>query len=178
MQTPLDDIAFQTQQIPFRRGILLWYAVLSLTMSGLAAFVLLYIQPPTIYGIKLAVFWAFMLGLAWFAYYNIKYLMRSYPQNIAFSLDENGFSFYQNEGVFLWKDVRSIKYHDHRIGFTKISQVIFTVKYGEPYINYQPFLGRMIRRLQQKTDDIGFVINVQNIAIKPDKLAQMMADKI
>ena len=117
-----------------------------------------------------------MLGLAWFAYYNIKYLIRSYTQNIAFSLDENGFSFYQNEGVFLWKDVRSIKYYDHRVGLTKISQVIFTVKHTEPYISYQPFLGRTIRRLQQKTDDIGFVINVQNTAIKPDKLAEIMME--
>jgi hypothetical protein len=105
-------------------------------------------------------------------------LIRSITENIAFKLDENGFSFYQNKGIFLWKDVRSIIYHDHRIGLTKISQVIFTVTYTEPYISYQPFLDRIIRRLRKKTDDIGFVINVQNIDIKPEKLAEIIAEKL
>ncbi len=165
--------------IAFRRWRLAVFGIISLLFASMA-WLVLWIQPADLSGLKLFAFVVFALLLMWFASYNCRLLWLSFQQNIGLEMDDEGF---RSHTVFpaipvkiRWDDIMRITIIQQQIGISSIEQLHIIVPHKAPYLDAQSWLGKYIAKQRNTQNPITFIINVQQLDTTPKKLAQYMSD--
>ena len=176
--TTIDNLTSHT--IGFRKGRLIWFALLSTAFVVLISFVVFWIQPPDLSGGKEILFLIFGVFMLWFAEYNWRLLAKSWRGDIALEMDNEGFvaqTMMPSIRVKIkWSDIVSLQIFEQQIFLSSIEQLHIVVPNIEPYSSAQYGFARFIRRYQAADKPVTFIINVQQLDTTSTQLAAYMAD--
>jgi hypothetical protein len=123
--------------------------------------------------------WLFFVAMFWFFYHNVRLIWRSYRRNIGLEIDAEGMTAYTlrpaiNTKVY-WNDIENIAVVEQSLFLSSIEQLHIRVPFVAPYIEAESALAKWARNRQHGTNrPITLVINVQELAITPTKLKDLI----